>query len=326
MKISAAVGTLLAAIACTSHAQTKSDAPDEFPSKPIHIVVGFTPGGGPDITGRYIAQKLTESWKQQVIVENRPGAGGTLAAGMVARANPDGYTLLSVSSAHAIAAAIYPKLPYDTLKDLSGITQSGSSKYVLVVAPSLGLKSVKELLAAARSKPGQLNFSSAGTGSGSHFAAEIFKAQAAIDVVHVPFKGIPEALTDTMAGRVQFFMAPIANAVNQVKEGRLVGLGVSSRTRDTLLPDVPAIAEAGVSDYETELWFGLLTSSAVPRSILTKLNREIVRILSESEVKQRWTPIGIDPRPTTPEAFDKMLRDEIAVFTKISRAANIKVE
>ncbi len=326
MKASVAVGIFFAVTVSASHAQSKGDAPVEYPSKPIRIVVGFTPGGGPDITARYIAQKLTESWKQQVIVENRPGAGGTLAAGMVARASPDGYTLLSVSSAHAIAAAIYPKLPYDTLKDLSGITQSGSSKYVLVVAPSLGLKSVKELLAAARSKPGQLNFSSAGVGSGTHFAAEIFKAQAAIDVVHVPFKGIPEALTDTMAGRVQFFMAPIANAVNQVKEGRLVGLGVSSRTRDTLLPDVPAIAEAGVPDYETELWFGLLTSSAVPRSILTKLNREIVRTLSESEVKQRWTPIGIDPRPTSPEAFDKMLRDEIAVFTKIARAANIKAE
>ena len=323
MKASVAAAALLAVAVSASYAQSKGE---EYPSKPIRIVVGFTPGGGPDITARYIAQKLTESWKQQVIVENRPGAGGTLAAAMVARAGPDGYTLLSVSSAHAIAAAIYPKLPYDTLKDLSGITQSGSSKYVLVVAPSLGLNSVKELIAAAKARPGQLNFSSAGTGSGTHFAAEIFKAQAAIDVIHVPFKGIPEALTETMAGRVQFFMAPIANAVNQVKDGKLVGLAVSSRTRDMLLPDVPAIAEAGLPGYETELWFGLLTSSAVPRPIVARLNREIVRILSEPEIKQRWTPIGIEPRPTTPEAFDKMVRDEIAVFAKIARAANIKSE
>lgn len=326
MKASAAVGILLAAIACASQAQSKGDTLIEYPSKPIRILVGFTPGGGPDITARYIAQKLTESWKQQVIVENRPGAGGTLAAGMVARASPDGHTLLSVTSAHAIAHAIYPKLPYDTFKDLSGVTLSGSSKYVLVVAPSLGIKTVKELLAAARAKPGHVNFSSAGVGSGTHFAAEIFKAMAAIDVVHIPFKGIPEALTETITGRVQFFLAPIANSVHHVKDGRLVGLGVSSRTRDTLLPEVPAIAEAGVPDYETELWFGLLTSSAVPRPIVTKLNHEIVRILSESEVKQRWMPIGIDPRPTTPEAFDKMVRDEIAVFTRIARAANIRAD
>lgn len=326
MKASAAVGILLAAIACASQAQSKGDTLIEYPSKPIRILVGFTPGGGPDITARYIAQKLTESWKQQVIVENRPGAGGTLAAGMVARASPDGHTLLSVTSAHAIAHAIYPKLPYDTFKDLSGVTLSGSSKYVLVVAPSLGIKTVKELLAAARAKPGHVNFSSAGVGSGTHFAAEIFKAMAAIDVVHIPFKGIPEALTETITGRVQFFLAPIANSVHHVKDGRLVGLGVSSRTRDTLLPEVPAIAEAGVPDYETELWFGLLTSSAVPRPIVTKLNHEIVRILSETEVKQRWMPIGIDPRPTTPEAFDKMVRDEIAVFTRIARAANIRAD
>ena len=323
MKVSAAVGILLAVAASTSFAQPKGD---EYPSKPIRIVVGFTPGGGPDITARYIAQKLAESWKQQVIVENRPGAGGTLAAAMVARAGPEGYTLLSVSSAHAIAAVIYPKLPYDTLKDLSGITQSGSSKYVLVVAPPLGLNTVKELIAAAKARPGQLNFSSAGTGSGTHFAAEIFKAQAAIDVIHVPFKGIPEALTETMAGRVQFFMAPIANAVNQVRDGKLVGLGVSSRTRDTLLPDVPAIAEAGLPDYESELWFGLLTSSAVPRPIVARLNREIVRILSEPEIRQRWAPIGIEPRPTTPEAFDRMVRDDIGAFTKVARAANIRSE
>jgi tripartite-type tricarboxylate transporter receptor subunit TctC len=304
----------------------KAEAPADYPSKPIRIVVGFTPGGGPDITARYIAQKLAESWKQQVIVENRPGAGGNLAAGMVARAGPDGHTLLSVSSAHAIAPAIYPKLSYDTLKELAGITQSGISKYVLVVAPSLGIKSVGELLAAAKAKPGQLNFSSAGMGSGTHFAGEMFKAMAKIDVVHVPFKGIPEALTETMTGRVQFFLAPIANAVNQVKEGRLTALGVSSSERDALMPNVPTIAEAGVAGYQTLLWFGLLASSQVPRQIVIKLNREIVRILSEPEVRQRWAPIGIEPRPNTPEEFDRLIRDEVAAFSRLAGAANIKVD
>src|SRR5690349_2298528 len=206
-------------------------AQDDYPNRPLRIIVGFTPGGGPDITARHIAQRLSERLKQQVIVENRPGAGGTVAAGQVARSAPDGYTLLSVSTAHAAAAAIYSKLPYDTLRDLAGITETASSKYLLVVPPSLGVKSVAELVAAAQARPGSINFTSAGVGSGTHFAAEIFKSMAAIDVVHVPHKGIPEAMGETVAGRVQFFMAPIANGMNLVRDGRLVGLGVSSRSR-----------------------------------------------------------------------------------------------
>jgi tripartite-type tricarboxylate transporter receptor subunit TctC len=309
-----------------SRAQTPPDPSADYPAKPIRIMVGFTPGGGPDITARYIAQKLGEAWKQQVLVENRPGAGGTVAAGMVARAAPDGYTLLSVSSAHAIAAALYAKLPYDTFGDLSGVTLTATSKYVLVAPPSLGIRSVAELVAAAKAKPGQLNFSSAGVGSGTHFAAEIFRAMAGIDVVHVPFKGIPEALGDTMTGRVQFFMAPIANAVNPVKEGRLVGLGVSSLERDPLLPQLPTLDEAGVPGYKSQLWFGLLAASAVPRPIIRKLNREIARVLSEPELKARWSAIGIEPRPDTPEAFDRLVREDAAVFTRIARASNIRAD
>ena len=318
--LSLMLGLVFAAAAGASHAQAG------YPNRPVKIMVGFTPGGGPDITARHVAQKLSERWGQQVIVENRPGAGGTLAAAQVARAAPDGYTLLSVSSAHAAAAAIYPKLPYDTVGELAGITQTGSSKYVLVVPPSLGVKSLQELLDAAKAKPGQLNFSSAGVGSGTHFAAEIFKAMAVIDVVHVPFKGIPEALAETLAGRVQFFMAPIANSVNYVKDGRLLGLGVSSLQRDPLLPEVPTVDEAGVGGYQSELWFGLLTASGVPRAIIAKLNRDIVRILGEPDTRSRWGPIGIEPRPSAPEDFDRMIREEIALFSRIARAASIKAE
>src|SRR5712692_7298612 len=310
MKAFIMAGPLLAAALCVQ--PVSAQEPADYPSKPIHILVGFTPGGGPDITARYIAQKLGETWKQQVIVDNRPGADGT--------------TLLSVSSAHAIAPILYSNLSYDTFKDLSGITLSAGSKYVLVVSPSLGIKSVKELIAQARAKPGSLNFSSAGVGSGTHFAGEMFKAMAAIDVVHVPFYCIPEAPTETMTGRVQFFMAPIANAVGQVREGKLAGLGVSSAERDPLLPEVPTVSEAGVPGYESILWFGLLTSSAVPRPIVTRLNREIVRILSDPDAKQRWTPIGLQPQPTTPEGFDKLIRDDVATFTKIARGANIRAE
>ena len=298
----------------------------DYPSRPIHILVGFTPGGGPDITARWIAQKLGEAWKQQVLVENRPGAGGTVAAGTVARAAPDGYTLLSVSSDHAVAPAIYTKLPYDTFKDLAGITQTASSSYVLVVAPSLGIRSVRELVERAKARPGQLNFASAGVGSGTHFAGEMFKALAGIDVVHVPFKGIPESLTETVTGRVQFFMAPMANGVNLVREGKLTGLAVSSAKRDPLLPDIPTVAEAGVPGYESILWFGLLTGSGVPRSIVNKLNGEIVRILGDDETLKRFSAIGMTPRPMSPEEFDALIRNDVAIFSRIAREANIKAE
>ncbi len=320
------MAVLTGAMAAGGACAQQVGADTNYPSKPIRIIVGFTPGGGPDIIARQLAQKLTESWKQQVIVDNRPGAGGTVGANLVVNANPDGHTLLSVSSAHAVAAAIYAKLPYDTRKDLSGITQTASSKYVLVVAPSLGVKSLKELLAAAKAKPGQLNFSSAGVGSGTHFAAEQFKAAAAINVVHVPFKGIPEALTEAMTGRVQYFMAPIANAVNMVKEGRLLGLGVSSPQRDALLPELPTLSEAGLTGFTADLWFGVLTSAQVPKSIVNKLNGEIRRILTDADMKQRWAPMGLEPRPTTPAEFDKLVADEIAAFSKVVRSANIKAE
>jgi len=291
-----------------AHAQ-QPDAGKDYPRKPIRIIVGFTPGGGPDITARYVAQKLSETWKQQVIVDNRPGAGGTVGANLVATANADGYTLLSVSSAHAVAAAIYTRLPYDTTRDLAGITQTAVSKYVLVAAPVLGAKTLKDFLAAARARPGQLNFSSAGVGSGTHFAAEQFKAAAAINIVHVPFKGIPEALTETISGRVHLFMAPIANALNMVKEGRVVGLGVSSPQRDALLPELPTLAEAGLPGFQADLWFGMLTSAQSPKPVIMKLNSEISRIIGDAEVKQRWMPIGLEPRPTTPAEFDKIIAE-----------------
>jgi tripartite-type tricarboxylate transporter receptor subunit TctC len=323
--ISQKIPAFMALLALLALAFSGSAASQDFPSRPIRIVVGFTPGGGPDLTARHLAQRLTEVLKQQVLVENRPGAGGTLAAAQVARAAPDGYTLLSVSSAHAAAAAIYPKLPYET-KELAGVTQTGSSKYVLVVAPALKMNSLQQLLAEAKAAPGRINFSSAGVGSGTHFAGEILKSMAAIDVVHIPFKGIPEALTEVLAGRVQFFMAPIANSVAQVKDGRLVGLGVSSLARDPLLPEVPTISEAGVPGYASELWFGLLAPQATPHAVLARLSDEIGRILRDADTRARWAPLGIEPRPSAPQAFDRLIREEVALFTQVARAASIKAE
>lgn len=309
------------------HAAQQGTAPGgEYPVKPIRILVGFTPGGGPDITARYIAQKLTEELKQQVIVDNRPGAGGTIAAKLAATANPDGYTLLSVSSAHAVAPAIYEKLPYDARRDLAGISLSAVSKYVLVAAPASGFRNTGDLLAAARAKPGQLNFSSAGTGSGTHFAAEQLKSMAKIDVVHIPFKGIPEAVSEAMTGRVQFFMAPIANALSLIREGRLAGLGVSSLQRDALLPNVPTIAESGVPGYDSVLWFGMLTAAQTPRPLINTLNREIMRILGDPELRKRWSPIGLEPAPTTPADFDKLIAADMALYTRLAKAGNIRAQ
>ena len=297
-----------------------------FPGKPIRIVVGFTPGGVPDITARFIAQKLTENWKQQVVVDNRPGAGGTMAANIVANANPDGYTLLSVSNAHAMAPAVYAKLPYDTLKDLAGVTMTAKGPALLLVSPALGVKSAKELIALAKSRPGQFNFSSAGVGSGTHFAAELFKNMAGIDVVHVPFKGIPEAITETMSGRVQFFLSPLASAINLVKEGKVPAIGVTSTQRIPQLPDLPTVAESGLPGYRFEFWYGLLAPAKTPRTIVARLNREITGILNQPEVRNRWVSLGAEPAPTTPGQFDKLIAEEIATLTKLARASNIRAD
>ena len=324
----AGFASVLAAAACLAAPAPYAASQDtgKYPERPVRIVIGFTPGGVPDITARLIAAKLTEGWKQQVIVDNRPGAGGTIAAQIVAGANPDGYTLLSVSNAHSVAPAIYPKLPYDTVKDFAGITMTASGPALLLVSPALGVKSAKDLIALARAKPGQLNFSSAGVGSGTHFGGELFKSMARIDVVHVPFKGIPEALTETMAGRVQFFLSPLASALGLVKDGKVPAVGVTSLKRIPQLPDLPTVAESGLPGFRWDYWYGVLAPAKIPRPLLGRLNAEITGILNQPDVRSRWTALGAEPSPTTPQAFDKFIADDIATLTQIARAANIKAQ
>ena len=298
--------------------------PDPFPARPIRIVIGFTPGGMPDITARLIGAKLAESWKQQVVVDNRPGAGGVAGARIVAESNPDGYPLLSVSAAHVVSPTVHARMPYDTARDFAGITTTASACYLLVVPPTLGIKSVKDLIALAKAKPGQINFSSGSTGSGTHFAAEIFKSAAGIDVVHVPYKGVPEALTDTMANRVQFFMSPLASAINMVKEGRLIALGVSAEKRVRTQPDIPTIAESGLAGFRWDSWAGLLAPAKTPRVIIDKLNAEITRILRAPEVEQRLNSLGAEPNPGTPAQFDRMIAEQLVIVADIARKSGMQ--
>ena len=299
----------------------------DFSARPIRIVVGFTPGGQPDITARLIGPKLTEALGQQVIVDNRPGAGGVFAARIVAQSNPDGHTLLSISAAHVVAPTVHAKLGYDPAKDFAAITQTLSAAYLLVVTPSLDVRSVKDLIALARAKPGQINFASGSTGSGTHFAAEMFKYRAGIDVVHIPFKGVPEALADTMAGRTQFFMAPLASSIGLVREGRLRALGIASEKRLRAHPDIPTIAEAAaLPGFRWDSWAGIIAPARTPRAIVDRLNAEMTRALKSPDVQQKLLATGAEPTPSTPAEFDALIAEHLVIAAKLARAAGIKPE
>lgn len=296
-----------------------------WPAKPIKVIVTFTPGSATDIVGRLVSERLGAALGQTVIVENRPGAGGTIGSNLVAKSDPDGYTLLVNSSAHAVNPAIYAKLPFDTLKDFVGVSSLAGQPNVLVVAPNSGFRTAKDLIAAAKAKPGTLNYASAGTGSGTHMNAEKFRLAAGFDAVHIPYKGTPEAMTDTMTGRVTCFFAPITAALGPVRDGKFTALGVSTANRSSALPNVPTLAEsAGLKDFEFNLWVGMFAPSKTPRAIVTRLNAEVVRILNGTETKERLNRIGADPMPMTPEQFDAYVREEIAVNAKIAAAAGIK--
>lgn len=296
-----------------------------WPTKPVKIIVAFTPGSATDIVGRAVADKLGAALGQPVIVENRPGAGGTIGSNVVAKSDPDGYTLLINSSAHTSNPSIYAKLPFDTLKDIVGVTTLAGQPNVLVVSPSLGYTTAKELIAAAKAKPGAFNYASAGTGSGTHMNAEKFRIAAGIDAVHIPYKGTPEAMADTMTARVSYFFAPITAALGPVRDGKLVALGVSTAKRSSALPNVPTVAESsGLKDFDFNLWVGLFAPAKTPRDIITKLNQEVVKVLNSAEMKERLVRIGADPMPMAPEQFDAYILEELEVNAKIAAAAGIK--
>ena len=317
---------LLAVAAVLALASIGNAWSQKFPTKPIRIVVPFTAGSQTDLFARIIAPKMSENWGQQVVVDNRPSAGGIVAGSIIAGAAPDGYTLMLTSSAYAVSAAIYTKLPYDPLKDIDGVAKFASVALVLVVSPKLGVKSVNELIALAKSKPGLITFGSAGIGSATHMGGEQFKYVTGINVVHVPYRGTPEALIDTMTGRIQYWFSPMGPAVPFVSDGRLLALAVTTAQRSPLFPAVPTVAEAALPGFDYDPWYAVLTAAKTPRPIVNQLNQEIARIMSLADVKERMLFQGAVIKTTTPEEFAGLLRADIATLSKIAKAANIRID
>jgi tripartite-type tricarboxylate transporter receptor subunit TctC len=292
-----------------------------YPSKPIRIIVPFAAGSATDVLARLVSEKLNAAWSQPVVVENRPGAGGTIGIAQTAKAEPDGYTLVVVSTGHAVNHVLYKDLPYDTLKDLAGVAPLASLPSVLVVSPGLGLKSAKELVAAAKAKPGAFNYGTAGVGSAAHINTEKFNLAAGIKALHVPLKGTPPILTETMAGRVHFSWVPSVSSMGALQSGKLLALAVSTPRRVAALPDVPTIAEAGFPDGEFIFWLGMLAPAKTPRNIISKLNAEVNRALQSPDSKERLANLGSEPMSMKPERFDAFLRQEYDVLGKIMRDA-----
>jgi tripartite-type tricarboxylate transporter receptor subunit TctC len=298
----------------------------QYPNKPVRMIVGFTPGSEIDVVARLINQEMSENWKQRVVVDNRTGAGGTVGGAIAATATPDGYTLLFNSVSHAASQALYPKLPYDTLRDFAGVSQATSAPNVVLVAPSTGIKSVKELLAAVRQKAGQANYGHAGVGSGTHITGEMFRLAVQLNVTHIPYKGVPEVLADTVTGRIYYSFAPIGNALSFVQDRRLVALAVTTAVRVPSLPDVPTVAESGIPGFEWDQWYGLFAPAKTPRAIVNQLSREMARVLALPTIRERLAVRGSVPKPSTPEEFDKFVRVEVSRIGKAIRDGGIKLE
>ncbi len=316
-----------AVAACTLLAwHAPASAQTSFPAKPIRLILPFPPGGSTDIVARLIGQKLTESWGQPVLIENRPGAGGNIAAETAARAAPDGYTLFQVNVANAIGATLYPKLSYDLITGFAPVIQLASTPYVLLAHPAVPAKNTTELIALAKARPGQLNYASAGGGSATHLSGELLKSMAHINIVHVPYKGTGPAVTALLSGEVDLYFATVPAALPLVEAGKLRALGVTSARRTALMRDVPAIAEASLKGYETSTWHGILAPAHTPPEIVVKLNAEIARILAQPAIKERLVGQGLDPAGGTPEQFAAYLKTEISKWAAVVKASGARAE
>ena len=295
-----------------------------YPTKPVRLIIAFTPGSSIDIVGRAVAAKLQEIWAQPVVPENRAGAGGSIGSKVVVDGAPDGYTLLANSSAHAANPGIYAKLPYDTLKDFTNLALLGSTPNVLITGNDTGWKSLKDFVNAAKASPGKLNFSSAGVGSGTHFNLEKLKIALAIDVVHVPYKGTPEAIGDTIGGRVCCYWAPLNAALPHVNGGRAVALAVSSAKRTALLPNVPTVAEQGYPGFEYTLWLGLWGPAGMPADLAARINKDVNAALASPDLRERLMKLGTEPGNMTLAEFSEYVRKEIDDTRSALKAAGIQ--
>ena len=302
-------------------------AAQEYPAKPVRLVVPFTPGGTTDILGRLVAQKLSEAFGRQVLVDNRPGAGGTIGSDIVAKSPPDGYTLIMGHiGTFGVNPTLYPKLPYDAVKDFQPITLFAMIPNLMSVNPSLPVKSVKELIALARAKPGALNYGSGGNGSAAHLATEYFKLMTKTDIVHIPYKGTAPALTDLLAGNISMIITGVPSQLGHIKSGRLRALGVASARRLPLFPELPTIAEAGVKGYEAIQWYGVLAPANTPRPVVAKLNETLVKALQGADVKERLASEAGEPVGNSPEEFHAYIQKEIARWAPVIRASGAKPE
>jgi len=297
-----------------------------FPAKPVKIVVAFPPGGSTDITARLIAPKLGELWKQPVVVENKPGAGANIGTDYVAKSAPDGHTLLLATTALAVSAAVYEKLPYDPLADLAPIAFVSSIPNLLVVTPSLPASTPQEFVAYARANPGKLNYASPGPATGQRLAFELLKQAAGIDVVHVPYKGGAPAGQAVMAGEVQAMIVNVVEAVPQVKAGRMKAIAATTAQRASMLPELPTLAETVTPGLDVSVWQGLLAPGATPQEAIERIGRDVAAVLAQAEVRGRLAGMGMDVAPGSSDEFARFLRAEIAQWKKVARTANIKAE
>ena len=302
-------------------------AGQQYPARPIRMLIGFPPGGGTDIVGRIVAQKLSENLGQQIIAENRGGATGMVAAELAARAAPDGYTIMMAHiSAMSILPSLYPKMAYDTAKDFAPITLAGIGPNLLVVHPSLPVRSVKDLIALAKARPGQLHYASPGSGSVQHLSGELFKLQAKVDMLHIPYKGSGQSIVDLIAGHVQLNFDAVPVVLGHARQGRLRALAVTSAQRSALLPDIPTVSESGVAGFDMSTWWGLVAPSAVSKDIVSKLHVETVKALKLPEVRERLGSVGAEPGGNTPDQFGAFIRSETAKYARIVKDANIKID
>ena len=311
-------------LACALGVLPALAAAQAYPTKPIRIISPFAPGGGNEVICRAVSVKLTESFKQQVIVDARPGANGIVGTEVASRAAPDGYTMVLIPSGHAVNASLYKKLPYDSIRDFTPLSLAASSPLVLVVHPTMPVKSVKELIAFARARPGQLTYSSAGVGSSGHLAGALFDALTGTKMVHVPYKGNALALTDLMGGPVFLTFATTGSVVGHVKAGRLRALATTGNTRPAALPSLPTVKEAGVPEFELSLWYAFVGPAGIPQDIVRRLNTEIVAALKAADTRERLTNLGVDPQPSTPDELGRLIATEVKRWAMVIEKAGIE--